>query len=93
MSIAGETRVPSAMVHLEGDLLRCDAHLQQIPPRLTYTDRPTPSQGAVIALLRENGNMAVVCYGCAEAIRAIEAYLGLNATSAGVNTCHDSAAC
>jgi len=46
MSIAGETRVPSAMVHLEGDLLRCDAHLQQMPPRLTYTDRPTQRLGS-----------------------------------------------
>lgn len=61
--------------------------------RADRSNGPTPSQETVIALLRENGNMAVVCYGCAEAISVIGAYLGLNATSAGVNTCHDSAAC
>ena len=39
MAIAGETRVLSAMVHLENGGLKVPGHLEQVPPRLCYSNR------------------------------------------------------
>ena len=50
--------------------------------RADHSNHATPAQQDWIARLRSHGYMAVVCYGCDEAVAVITAYLGMEGSAA-----------